>query len=85
MDECEVPLQQLARLKEKLIRHSRAEDAAVKRIKDLEMHIFALKTEIEVSDTSTVCNLLYLSSYSVCYNFIYIYSFYLFFVCITYV
>lgn len=51
MDECEVPLQQLARLKEKLIRHSRAEDAAVKRIKDLEMHIFGLKTEIEVSDT----------------------------------
>lgn len=49
MDECEVPLQQLARLKEKLIRHSRAEDAAVKRIKDLEMQIFALKTENEVS------------------------------------
>lgn len=42
-DECEVPLQQLARLKEKLIKHSRAEDAAMKRIRDLEMQFSALK------------------------------------------
>lgn len=48
MEECEVPLQQLARLKEKLIRHSRAEDAAMKRIRDLEMQVFRLKQEIEV-------------------------------------
>ncbi|XP_066145166.1 putative leucine-rich repeat-containing protein DDB_G0290503 isoform X1 [Euwallacea fornicatus] len=47
MDECEVPLQQLARLKEKLLRHSRAEEAAVKRIQDLEMQVAGLKTEIE--------------------------------------
>ncbi|CAH1108481.1 unnamed protein product [Psylliodes chrysocephalus] len=47
MEECEVPLQQLARLKEKLIRHSRAEDAAMKRIRDLEMQVFRLKQEIE--------------------------------------
>lgn len=47
MDECEVPLQQLARLKEKLLRHSRAEEAAIKRIHDLEMQLASLKTEIE--------------------------------------
>ncbi|RZC43306.1 myosin-9-like, partial [Asbolus verrucosus] len=50
-DECEVPLQQLARLKEKLLRHSRAEDAAVKRIRDLEMQILSLKTELEESQS----------------------------------
>lgn len=49
MDECEVPLQQLARLKEKLVRHSRAEDAAIKRIKDLDMQVFSLKNDLEVS------------------------------------
>lgn len=48
-DECEVPLQQLARLKDKLLRHSRAEDAAVKRIRDLEMQILALRSDLEVS------------------------------------
>ncbi|CAG9773309.1 unnamed protein product [Ceutorhynchus assimilis] len=47
MDECEVPLQQLARLKEKLTRHTRAEEAAIKRINDLEMLVSTLKTEIE--------------------------------------
>lgn len=49
LDECDVPLQQLARLKEKLIKHSRAEEAAVKRIRDLEMQLFTLKHECEVS------------------------------------
>lgn len=58
MDECEVPLQQLARLKEKLVRHSRAEDAAVKRIKDLEMQAFGLKAEVEVSEATQVSILL---------------------------
>ncbi|XP_063915449.1 pericentrin isoform X3 [Zophobas morio] len=48
-DECEVPLQQLARLKEKLMRHSRAEDAAVKRIRDLELQLLALKRDLEDS------------------------------------
>lgn len=47
MDECEVPLQQLARLKEKLLRHSRAEEAAIKRIHDLEMELAGLKNELE--------------------------------------
>ncbi|XP_022916668.2 early endosome antigen 1 isoform X1 [Onthophagus taurus] len=48
-DECDVPLQQLARLKEKLIKHSRAEDAAVKRIRDLEMQLSSTKQELEDS------------------------------------
>nr|CAH7720570.1 unnamed protein product [Callosobruchus chinensis] len=47
MDDCEVPLQQLARLKEKLVRHSRAEDAAIKRIRDLEMQVYSLKHDLE--------------------------------------
>lgn len=47
-DECDVPLQQLARLKEKLIKHSRAEDAAMKRIRDLEMQLSAMKRDYEV-------------------------------------
>ncbi|XP_049819038.1 centromere-associated protein E-like isoform X3 [Aethina tumida] len=47
MDDCEVPLQQLARLKEKLVRHSRAEDAAVKKIHDLEMQLFNVRAELE--------------------------------------
>ncbi|KAL1497445.1 hypothetical protein ABEB36_008419 [Hypothenemus hampei] len=47
MDECEVPLQQLARLKEKLLRHTRAEEAAIKRIQDLEMQTTSLRSEIE--------------------------------------
>ncbi|XP_048520137.1 A-kinase anchor protein 9 isoform X2 [Dendroctonus ponderosae] len=45
MDECEVPLQQLARLKEKLLRHSRAEEAAIKRMHDMDMQITSLKNE----------------------------------------
>lgn len=49
--ECEVPLQQLARLKEKLIRHSRVEDAAMKRIRDLEMQVFAQKSSIDEHQT----------------------------------
>ncbi|KAG5898706.1 hypothetical protein JTB14_030655 [Gonioctena quinquepunctata] len=49
MDDSEVPLQQLARLKEKLLRHSRAEDAAIKRIKDLEMQVFGVRQEMEES------------------------------------
>lgn len=56
-DECEVPLQQLARLKEKLMRHSRAEDAAVKRIRDLELQLLALKRDLEVSPSvKSFCN-----------------------------
>ncbi|XP_030754420.1 A-kinase anchor protein 9-like isoform X3 [Sitophilus oryzae] len=47
MDECEVPLQQLARLKEKLLKHTRAEEAAMKRIKDLDMQVIHLKNETE--------------------------------------
>ncbi|KAJ8981749.1 hypothetical protein NQ317_004929 [Molorchus minor] len=47
VDDCEVPLQQLAMLKEKLVRHSRAEDAAIKRIRDLEMQVYGLKNEFE--------------------------------------
>lgn len=49
MDECDVPLQQLARLKEKLIKHARAEDAAIKRIRDLEMQMVGMKHDVEVS------------------------------------
>lgn len=47
-DECDVPLQQLARLKEKLLKHSRAEDAAMKRIRDLEMQLAGMKRDFEV-------------------------------------
>ncbi|KAK9719890.1 Pericentrin-AKAP-450 domain of centrosomal targeting protein [Popillia japonica] len=47
LGECDVPLQQLARLKEKLVKHSRAEDAAVKRIRDLEMQLTSTKHELE--------------------------------------
>ncbi|XP_045478324.1 A-kinase anchor protein 9-like isoform X2 [Harmonia axyridis] len=43
----EIPLQQLARLKEKLVRHARAEDAAMKRIRDLEMQVYNLKSTNE--------------------------------------
>ncbi|XP_031352709.1 A-kinase anchor protein 9-like isoform X3 [Photinus pyralis] len=46
LDECDLPLQQLARLKEKLIKHSRAEDAAVKRIHDLEMEVDSVKHDL---------------------------------------
>ncbi|KAF5306240.1 hypothetical protein FQA39_LY08938 [Lamprigera yunnana] len=46
LDECDLPLQQLARLKEKLIKHSRAEDAAIKRIHDLEMEIEGVKQDL---------------------------------------
>ncbi|KAK5641438.1 hypothetical protein RI129_009985 [Pyrocoelia pectoralis] len=46
LDECDVPLQQLARLKEKLIKHSRAEDAAVKKIHDLEMEVDSVKHDL---------------------------------------
>ncbi|KAF5283599.1 hypothetical protein FQR65_LT13805 [Abscondita terminalis] len=45
-DECDLPLQQLARLKEKLIKHLRAEDAAIKRIHDLEMEIDSVKHDL---------------------------------------
>lgn len=47
--DADLPLEQLARLKDKLIRHSRAEDAAMKRIRDLEMQLFTSKQEYEVS------------------------------------
>ncbi|GJQ85464.1 hypothetical protein Trydic_g23887 [Trypoxylus dichotomus] len=46
-EECDIPLQQLARLKEKLVKHSRAEEAAVKRIRDLEMQLTNTKHELE--------------------------------------
>lgn len=48
LDECDVPLQQLARLKEKLLKHARAEDAAIKRIKDLEMQLVGVRHDLEV-------------------------------------
>ncbi|XP_044760677.1 pericentrin-like isoform X2 [Coccinella septempunctata] len=51
MNDCEIPLQQLARLKEKLVRHSRAEDAALKRIRDLEMQVYNLQTSNEEHKT----------------------------------
>ncbi|KAK4873718.1 hypothetical protein RN001_013078 [Aquatica leii] len=44
--ECDLPLQQLASLKEKLIKHSRSEDAAIKRIHDLEMEIDGIKQDL---------------------------------------
>ncbi|XP_060522481.1 myosin-11-like isoform X2 [Cylas formicarius] len=46
-DKDEVPLRQLARLKEKLIRHSRAEEAAAKRIRDLEMQLKTTRDALE--------------------------------------
>lgn len=49
LEECDVPLQQLARLKEKLVKHSRAEEAALKRIRDVEMILTTTKQELEVS------------------------------------
>lgn len=49
LEECDVPLQQLARLKEKLVKHSRAEDAAVKRIRDLEMELAGIRHDLDVS------------------------------------
>lgn len=58
MDECDVPLQQLARLKEKLIKHTRAEEAAVKRIHDLEMQLVSTKHEFEVRFLYKVCGAL---------------------------
>ncbi|XP_076270535.1 uncharacterized protein LOC143202700 isoform X3 [Rhynchophorus ferrugineus] len=47
LDECDVPLQQLARLREKLLKHTRAEDAAMKRIRDLEMQLCSMKGDVE--------------------------------------
>lgn len=47
-NDTDLPLEQLARLKDKLIRHSRAEDAAMKRIRDLEMQLITSKHEYEV-------------------------------------
>lgn len=47
-DNSDLPLEQLARLKDKLIRHARAEDAAMKRIRDLEMQLFTSKHDYEV-------------------------------------
>ncbi|XP_025835936.1 myosin-4 isoform X2 [Agrilus planipennis] len=49
LEECHIPLQQLARLKEKLLVHSRAEDAAMKKIRDLEMQLDHIKHELEES------------------------------------
>ncbi|KAL3273134.1 hypothetical protein HHI36_014588 [Cryptolaemus montrouzieri] len=51
MNDCEIPLQQLARLREKLVRHARAEDAALKRIRDLEMQVYTLKATIDEYQT----------------------------------
>lgn len=48
-DNTDLPLEQLARLKDKLIRHARAEDAAMKRTRDLEMQLFTSKQDFEVS------------------------------------
>lgn len=45
----DLPLEQLARLKDKLIRHARAEDAAMKRIRDLEMQLYTCKQDYDVS------------------------------------
>lgn len=43
-----LPLDQLLKLKEKLLKHTRAEEVAFKRIKDLEMQLSALKMQNEV-------------------------------------
>ncbi|XP_065163040.1 A-kinase anchor protein 9 isoform X3 [Atheta coriaria] len=45
VDDCEVPLQQLSRLKEKLLKHSRAENSALKRIQDMELQLLHAKQE----------------------------------------
>lgn len=50
----DLPLEQLARIKDKLIRHSRIEDAAIKRIKDLEMQLFSVKHDFEVRNRIAV-------------------------------
>ncbi|XP_076180017.1 uncharacterized protein LOC143153085 [Ptiloglossa arizonensis] len=42
-----LPLNQLLKLKEKMIKHARAEEVAFKRIKDLEMQVSALKNQNE--------------------------------------
>lgn len=43
-----LPLDQVLKLKEKMLKHARAEDVAFKRIKDLEMQLSRLKTQNEV-------------------------------------
>ncbi|XP_076652760.1 uncharacterized protein LOC143359027 isoform X3 [Halictus rubicundus] len=42
-----LPLDQLLKLKEKMMKHARAEEVAFKRIKDLEMQVVALKNQNE--------------------------------------
>ncbi|XP_024943907.1 A-kinase anchor protein 9 isoform X5 [Cephus cinctus] len=42
-----LPLDQLLKLKEKMVKHARVEEVAFKRIKDLEMHLTALKNQNE--------------------------------------
>lgn len=42
-----LPLDQLLKLKEKMLKHARAEEVAFKRIKDLEMQVAALKNQNE--------------------------------------
>ncbi|XP_076276510.1 uncharacterized protein LOC143207205 isoform X3 [Lasioglossum baleicum] len=42
-----LPLDQLLKVKEKMIKHARAEEVAFKRIKDLEMQVVALKNQNE--------------------------------------
>lgn len=43
-----LPLDELHRLQDKLLRHSRAEEVALKRIRDLEMQLKAVKRNEEV-------------------------------------
>lgn len=44
-----LPLEQLLKLKEKMLKHARAEEVAFKRIKDLEIQANSLKNQNEVS------------------------------------
>lgn len=43
-----LPLDQLLKLKEKMLKHARAEEVAFKRIKDLELQVTALRNQNEV-------------------------------------
>lgn len=46
-----LPVDEVQRIMDKLAKHSRAEEAAVKRIKDLEMQIVSSRVSISVSET----------------------------------
>lgn len=44
-----LPLDEVQRIMEKLIKHNRAEEAAIKRIRDLEMQINGIRVSYNVS------------------------------------